>query len=858
MSVLGRAARRYLLRHPWQMALATLGVAVGVAVVVAIGVASGSAQRAFDLSTETVVGRTTHHLFGGPTGLPDALFRDLRLAGVRPSAPVVEGYVALPGPEGRTLHVLGLDPFSEAPFRSWFAGAAPGRAAGEPLPLAALLTRPGTVVLSRETARGLGVVAGASFTVRAGTALRAVTAAALLEPEDERSRRALEGLLLCDIAVAQELLDMGGRLSRIDLISPGGAEPHPHSTNGWEVRVRAALPPGVSLVNAAARSRSLGGMTRAFRLNLTALGMLALLCGMFLIYNTVTFSVVQRRPLIGLLRAVGVTRGEILRLILSEAARVAVAGTALGLALGLLLGRGLLALVTRTINDLYFVVSVSDVLLSPLDLAQGAALGIGATLLAALPPALEATRVVPRAALARSVVEERARRSAPWLALGGLALLALGAALLGLAGRSLPLSFGGLFSVVVGCALIVPAAVAALSRAAARPLGALFGSIGRMAARGIGASLSRTSVAVAALMIAVSVGVAVAVMIGSFRTTVVRWLTTTLQYDVYVSAPNPVMSRSDPPLDPALVARLQAVPGQAGGSTLRAVLLEGPGGQLRLVGLRLDPRGRPAFTFKEGDPAAIWPAFDRGDAVIVSEPYAYRHDVRAGSSIRLPTKGGPRPFRVAGVFYNYGSDLGVVMLDRLAYARLWDDDAVSALGFYAAPGVAGDALVAALRRAAGGDQDVLVQSNRALRDLSLEIFDRTFTITSVLRLLVVIVAFIGVLTALLALQLERAREFGMLRAAGLTPRELWALVSAETGLMGLAAGLLAIPVGLLQAAMMIYVINRRSFGWSMPMQPEPRALVEAVAVALAAALLAGVYPAWRMSRTPPAISLREE
>lgn len=856
MTLLARASRRYLLRHPWQIGLATLGVALGVAVVVSIDLANESATRGFELSTAATLGKATHQVTGPPGGLDESVYRALRLRGIAPAAPVVEGTVRV---GDRALRLIGVDPFSEGPFGRYFAGAtgASRAAVDAAVPIATLLTHPGALVLTRETAAALGLAPGATFAVRAGTGTKTALLAGTLEPQGAGARAALADVALCDIAVAQELLGLEGKLSRIDLIAPAPGAASPPAA-AWEETVRAAVGPGAALAPTAARSGTALGMTRAFRINLQALSLLALVCGTFLIYNTITFSVVQRRPLIGLLRAAGVTRGEIFRLVLGEAARVGVVGTAAGVGLGIVLGQGLLALVTRTINDLYYATSVRQVALTPFGLGKGALLGLGATLLAALPPALEATLAPPRATLSRSVIEERARRAVPRAAAAGLVLLLAGGLVLLLPTQDLVVAFVALFFVLVGCALVTPLATVGLSKAAVPPLSAALGTVGRMAARGPVRALSRTAVAVAALVIAVSVTVGMGTMIRSFRVAVVEWLEATLQSDVYVSAGDVSATRSDEPLPADAVRRIAALPGLASVSLLRGVVIDTPAGPLRLNALRIGPTGERTFRFVEGDPRAVWSAVHGGGAVIVSEPYAYRHGVHAGASVTLPTAAGPRAFPVAGVFTSYASDQGVVMLDMTTYRAHWNDDTVSALGLFAAPGTDPDALAARVRATAGPGQDLLVQSNRTLRDTSLQIFDRTFTITSVLRLLATLVAFIGMLTALLAMQLERARELAVLRANGLTPGQLWQLVVGETGLMGLVAGLLAIPVGLVQAALMIYVINRRSFGWTLPLSIGPSIAVEAVLLALAAALLAGLYPAWRMARTSPALALREE
>ena len=866
---LARIGVRHLGRHPWQVGLAVLGIALGVAVAVSIDLANESARRAFSLATEAVTGRATHQIVAGPSGLPDDFYRVLKVElGARPAAPIVSGDVAAADRPGRTFTVLGVDPFAEEPFRPYLGetgrSSAPGASAGErrdPPPrdrlstVAALVTRPGAVLVARPTARELGLAVGDRLAIRVAGARRELAVVGLLEPGDPASARALDGLLVTDIASAQEIFGAAGRIGRIDLIASDD-----EAGRALLERIARRLPPGAELVTAGARAGTTAQMIRAFQWNLTALSLLALVVGMFLIYQTMTFSVVQRRPLIGALRALGVTRGEIFTLVMTEAALIGVAGTAAGLALGFTLARGLLALVTRTINDLYFVLSVRDVTLDPLVLAKGVLLGVGATLAAAVAPALEATRAPPRVVMSRGALETSARRMvtrATWvgagLVAGGALVLALPAGIVG--------GFAGLFVLMIGSALVAPAAALGLLRLLHPLIAAGFGIVGRLAARGIVAAFSRTSVAIAALMIAVSAAIGVGIMIASFREAVVGWLEGTLRADVYVSAPSLVGNRPDATLDPALVARLAATPGVARAGTSRSVLVPGPGGPVQVVALDVDPARPPRWRFREGSADAVWsPGRDgaSGDAVIVSEPYANRRGARVGDAVRLRTDRGDHDFRVGGVFYDYGSSAGVVVMGRRAYDRFWDDRRVSGLAIEAAPGADLGALIADLRARAAGGQEIVVRSNRALREASLEIFDRTFAITGVLRTLTVAVAFIGMLAALMALQLERAREIAVLRTLGLTPRQVWRLVTAETGLMGLLAGVLAVPGGLLLAGILVFVINRRSFGWTMPIDPSPAILLQGVALSVLAAVLAGLYPAWRMARALPADALRDE
>jgi putative ABC transport system permease protein len=846
-----RASARHLTRHPWQAGLSVLGIALGVAVVVSVDLASESARRAFGLSAEGVTGRATHEIVGGPAGLDERVVtRLVREIGLHPLAPVVEAWVGVDGSPGRVLQLLGIDPFSEAPFRPYF-----GRSVetGTRM-LRPLVTEPGAVVLSRETAADLGVGVSGTLALRASGRRRTVRVVGLMEPADVRSQRALRGLVIADVATAQEVLGQLGRLSRVDLILPPGPP-------GEEVlaRVRMVLPPGAEVEGAAARSEFVVELTRAFDVNLTALSLLALIVGLFLAYNTMTFSVVQRRATIGVLRALGVTRQEIVATVLAEALAMGLIATALGLGAGVILGAGLVRLVTRTINDLYFVVVVRDLAISPVALAKASALGIGATLLSAIVPGVEASVTHPGSAIRRVGLETRARRAASRAALAGGAMLVTGSLLVGWAGRSLAWSYAGLFAAVLGAALITPLAMVGAARVAGPVLGRLFGLPGRMAARGVVARLSRTGVAVAALMIAVAATIGIGVMIRSFRTTVETWLETSLVADVYVAAPSLRAGRGgDSTIDPAVIARLREVPGVAAVGTYRGVRVASRSGPTQLLALGIGPRSYRQFRFLAGAPDGIWPAFQDGGAAIVSEPYAYRHDLTVGGAVWLRTDRGERAFPVVGVFADYGSDQGVVMVSRRTYEANWEDRGVSSLGLVLAPDTDPQVAVEMLRGRAGGDQALLIRSNRALREASLEIFDRTFAITAVLRVLATVVAVVGVLSALMALQLERARELGVLRAQGLLPREVWGLVLAETGLLGAISGVLAVPVGIGLAQVLVHVINRRAFGWSIETVVSADVLLQAVGLAVLAALVAGVYPAWRMARTPPAPALREE
>jgi putative ABC transport system permease protein len=841
-----RTAYRRVRRRPFQYILFIVGVAIGVAMMVSVDIASGSASRAFQLSTDAITGKATHRLLADETGVDEQLYTQLRVEqGLSPAAPVVEGYVLAEELGNQPMRLVGIDLFAEPPFRDFFG--APGSGNG----FTTFLAQANTIVLSQPLAEQYGLALGDGVTVSVDGRSHILQIVGLLQPADDVNRRALSSLLFTDIANAQEILAMPGRLSHIDLIL----------SEADAAALASTLPSGIRLESAAASSNTIQQMTAAFELNLTALSLLALVVGMFLIYNTVNFSVVQRRPLFGILRSLGVTGDQLLRLILAEAAVLSLIGALLGLALGVVLGQGMVRLVTQTINDLYFVLNVRDVTVPPLSLLRGLALGVLAALLASAVPAWEAMQTTPATIMRRSTLESKTRRLLPWLVLGWLVLVGLGVLLLQIPGSLIP-AFAGLFAILFGFALLTPPLTAVLMPLLTPISHKLLGVIGRMAPRDITRSLSRTSIAIAALMVAVSVIVGVSVMIGSFRGTVELWLSETLVADIFLSPPRLTNSDSVGVLPAEVVATAVAHPGiakvvQARELAITLPQFNRPAGLIAVDGDVSN--GRRQYLWREGSVADIWARLAAGEGVFITEPLYLKENLRLPPPpITLNTPAGERTFPVLAVTYDYTTDRGRVYLHRDVYRELWGDEAVSTMGLFVEPGQSVDEVVASLQAALNGRTDVLVSSNQSIRQGALVIFDRTFAITAALRLLAVIVAFIGVLSALMSLQLERARELGILRATGMTVPQLWGLTLLETGLMGGLAGLLALPTGYVLAYILITIINARSFGWTLQMDLQPIYFAQAFAISLIAALLAGLYPAYQLGQMVIATAVRQE
>lgn len=836
---------RYFTGHAWQTLLMILGIALGVAVIVAVDIANASAVRAFSLSTEAIAGKATHQITGGVNGLREEVYSDLKRKGMDVAmAPVVGALVSSPQLGERPLQLFGVDPFVDGQFRNYLNPAT----TVNPQAYLSIFTVPGAVMISAENSARYGLKLGDEISLDIDGVVKTAIISGILEVQDDLSRRTLEGMILADISTVQELTNRQGWLDWVDVILPEG-----------EAVLEEALPAGAALQPVSSRQGALEQMTAAFRANLSALSMLALIVGLFLIYNSITFSVVQRRKLFGILRCLGVTRGEVFRLVVWEAVGIGLIGSLVGIGLGVLMGRNTVLLVSQTINDLYFTTTVQDVSLPLISLLKGGLIGVAATVLAAGFPAFEAASIPPNTALTRSILESKSRLVVILLAGAGLAAILLGVIVFQLSASSMLPGFIGTALVVVGFAMLAAISMIAIMNLLEPILPRMFGFLGRMAPRNVIKNLSRTAVAVAALMVAIAVTIGINLMVDSFRSTVDLWLRQTLQSDVYLTAPSFVSSSSQTPIDPQVVEKVNTWPGVARVDVLRTIHLETSSGYIILSATSNPEIGvERMYVSRSLAVEDIWPAMQQG-GLLISETLARNLDLTGeGKMLKLPTPNGEVEMPVLGIYNDYSSSEGGIMMALNVYQDLWRDSTITAIGLRLQPGYQADQITQDLEERLGVTQKLIIRANQELRADVMDVFDRTFTITASLRILATVVAFIGILSTLLLIQLEKQREIGILRALGLTGGQLWRLTMLETGLMGLSAGLLAMPTGYVVTLILIYVINLRSFGWTIQLFLEPRVFVQSLGLAVLAALLAGIYPALRLGRMVTSEAVRYE
>ena len=829
--------RRYLVRAAVKeiragrllFALAVAGVALGVGSVLSIQLLNQGALGAFAGTVRAVSGDADLSVLPWAGGLDEVLLDEvLAVPGVARAVPLWRAEAAIDGRPGEGLELVGADLLAAA-RAAW---------ALPPGALRDALASPGWVAITPELAREMGWREGSRVVVSLGTRRTTLTVGALVDLR-RVAPLASRRLAVMDLAQAQGLLGVRGRIHQIDVgARPGTPVP------ALAERLAARLGERARVATPEQRTVEAAGLLSAFRLNLTALSLVSVLVGGFLVHASVRASLARRREELGILRAVGATRAQVLGLVLSEAAVLGAAGTLLGIPLGWLAARANLAAVSGTIRTVYLLEGIERVSLGPGVVLLAVAVGVGGALAGAALPALDASREDPRALLSPLGVEERSRANAGRLLAAGAVAVALAAAVRAVASGLAASAFAVALGVLVAVPLAAPAALSTLGwLPRPRRLGARWG-VRTLASRPSGAA-----VAAGALAVAVSMLVGVTVMVGSFRGSVQRWLDATLGADVYVTTPAWRRARSEATLAPEVVARLRAEPGVVGIDLLRQVQARAAGRRVSVSGIVAAlPGGEGRVDLVSGDPRAAMRALAEG-AALVSEPLARKAGLGPGGRLAVRGIAGEVSFPIAGVYRDYGAESGAALVDLSSFARAFGEGPPSNAALHLAPGVDPEAVVARLR-ADLRDQALLVRSNRTLRTEVLAIFEETFAVTRLLQAMGLVIAAAGVTLSLLVLARERRAELALYRALGATRPQLAALFLGRglaLGLVGLALG--AIGGGAL-ALVLVLSVNPAFFGWTLGVHvPWARLVAQALAI-LAAAAAASLHPALVASRTP--------
>ncbi len=808
MRLLLQFSRRFLYRHPGQLLLALTGIAAGVAVVTGVLLLRDVLLGTLDDASSALSGRDVVRIETPSGTLDEAAFVQLA---AHPSAPdlvpVLNTRVRI---GNEPFELLGLDPFS-------LADGGPMRVSGPAT--GALLGQGHAALVSPRTLASLQRSIGEAVTVRHAGQDLTVTLIGTVD-----GGPALDNRLIMDLAAAQDLLGRRGELSWME-IDAGQVE-----------RLETAIPDGLRLSRSETRRDSAARLTQGMRSNLTALSLLALLVGLFVVYSAFSFLLVQRQGQIGMLRAVGVTPGQLIRLLSIETLMLAGLGGLIGLAAGLLLSEALLGLVRAPLAELYGLVAGRS--LNPSLMMLGL-IWLATLMLALISVAglLKRALAIPPGQLSRQ--EDAAGGVRGWRPfLPVMALLLVGSGLI-LLSESLPAALAALFLLLAACALLVPVVglwlLGALARLSQR----------RLLGRALGmlqSARQRLSPALAALSLALGLSAGIAMMVLGFRASVDDWVDRLLRAPVYLTAQSGI-------IDQGVVDAVQDWPEVAELSSARERTLNDG---RRLIAYDLPEAAWAGFDWLAPTDGADFAAFREGRGVLASEAMARRHDLAIGQAVDLVGPDGVQSFPLLGIYRDYASDRGALALDAGMYRRWFDDHQRDSLGLYFQPGVTAIE-TGRLDSLPGRFQ---LTRREQVREQTMAVFDRTFRITWALAVLVAIIAVIALTSALLALGLERRRDYATLRALGLPPAGLSRWVVSQTLGLAAVAAVLAIPISLLIHSVLSLVIQPRAFGWSVAFSLPWQVWLLLLPVALVSGLLAGLYPARVISRRDPAPMLR--
>jgi putative ABC transport system permease protein len=604
------------------------------------------------------------------------------------------------------------------------------------------------------------------------------------------------------------------------------------------------------------RGRQVEKMQAAFRSNLTALSTIALIAGLFLVYNTVSASVLYRRQEIGMLRAVGASRGLVFALFLGEALALAIPGCLLGLVVGRVLAQGAMALTAGTVSRMYVPAAAAvPASLDSWHVALAFLVGIPLALIAAAAPAWEAARIPPTDAIRRGLsIPPAARRMRAVVAIVSFALAAWLCTFDAIDGLPLAGYLATFFIIVGTTALTAPLVL--LAAGAARALfGRLFFVEPWLATTTLVEYARRMSVSVAALAVSLAMTVAIAVMVSSFRETVIYWVSQTLVADLYVG---PVARRAGA-LTATVPAEVEAIvraqPGVTAVDGFRVMDVPYRDARIFVTSGHYDALlSRTRLLFKSpSDPREVLRASMGRDAAIVTEAFALRYRLRVGDSVTLPTPGGAHAFPIIAIYYDYASDRGTVLLDAPIFARYFGERRPMGLNVYLAPHTDVDAARRDLVRALGGIDrtggGITVFTNSWLRGEVLRIFDGTFAITWALEVVAILVAVMGIVATLVTAIDERRRELAMLRLVGASRGQVQRMVVVEAAILGAIGQTLGLIAGFGLSFVLVYVINVQSFGWSIQFHTPVLFLFQLAVSLIIATSLAALYPARRAART---------
>ncbi len=834
-----------------QTLLSVLGICIGVSAIVSMGIVNENVLASFQNTINYSMGRASLQISGAASGFPEDMIARVReVPGVEYAVPAIEATGTIYGAQERTIMVLGVDMLQDQMIRQYRVSDDNGDI---PDPLL-FLAKADSILIAKELADREGIKIDQQIKVQTVEGIHSFMVRGLLNPEGPA--KAMAGnMAVMDIFAAQKAFGRKNRIDRIDISLLRGSDLE-------EVKkgIQATLPKGYSVETPAGRTKQIENMISRLQKTLDLARFMIIFVGMYVIYNSVSITVVHRKREIGILRALGTTKRLIVQLFLAEALVNGIIGSALGVGLGILQARASIGAMLQVFSETYLNTSLAEIAISWPHIATGFACGVLASLVAALFPAFATSRINPISAIRSTPYAEEEFITNRRITLLAGTCIFLAATMLFLYRafpsspylHSMMLIFLCCLFLLLGISLAMPYALRIFLRIYHRTISPLLDASGRLAGLNLQKNLIRNAVAASAIFFGISTYVNGAGFKHSIETSVMRSVDAMVKADIIVTAGRPLATAGsqNTPMPDRVMVDIIKIPGVVSADPYRKTYVEY--GKSRILLQAMDIPLRLSYTdffIAQGNRDEIVKLLPGQNAVAISEGLAVKYHLKPGDSVTLPTPKGPIAFRVIAVVEDFTSDAGSVFLDIRTFQRHWDDRLVDSISVRATSKEAIPGVIRAIEKTIGSERKLFVLSLQEWKQRLFKILDDFFDIQSAITVLTLTIACFGIIVTLFASVLERTREIGLLRSIGMLRKQIFRVVLIESILLGLAGGILGCIGGIVIGWSTLEGFFRADYGPSTAYSLPYSSLILALLLSIAVAALSGIYPARRAAKT---------
>jgi putative ABC transport system permease protein len=827
------------------------GICLGVASIISIGIVNKSVMSSFEDSINLVTGRAALQVTGPASGFPEGILERVQtVPGVEYAVPVVDTQGILSGAKEPSIMILGVDVLQDSNIRDYKFS---DESADIPDPLM-FLARPDSILLTRALADREGITIDQKIRVQTVRGIKTFRVRGLLNPEGP-ARTMGGNIAIMDLPAAQMAFGKEGRIDRIDVSLIHGAD-----LETVKDSIQKAIPEGYNIDTPAGRTKQVEILISHFQKNINLISFIAVFVGMYLIYNAVSISVVQRRKEIGILRALGTTRRQVMMLFLGETFITAIVGSALGIGVGIFFAQSAIGMVGQAVSELYLRTSVTEVAIPGMSLVVGFTTGIVASLTAALFPALMSTRITPISAIRSIPYSEEGFLSGGGLKMASISLISLAITLLFLYNiaehslylHSTPAIFAATIFLLLGISLAMPSVLQGFLALFRRVIAPRVGAAGRLAGLNLEKNIGRNAAAAAAIFFGISVFVSSAGIIYSTKMSVLDWIDSYVCGDIIVTSGHPIATTGarNIPMPVDMWKDIEKVPGVLSADPFRKIYVDYHGRRILLMVLDIPRRMKYSpFIVVKGTRNDMLQMLPDKNYIAMNEALSTQEHIKPGDSILLPTPEGPVEFKVAVINVDYSSDSGSILMDIHTYQRYWKEFLADSFSIRVQSKDNVETVRDEIVKSFGIDRKLFVLPSRDFKNEIRKVIDQGFAVDHAINIITILIACLGIIVTLLASVLERTREIGVLRAVGMLRRQVSRVVIIESMLLGIIGGALGAGAGIIVGWMSLEGFLKSDYGASMQYHVNYPSIAWALALSILLAALAGVYPARRAAKT---------